>query len=288
MGDGMIRIGIDIGGTTVKLGAVENGCDIVYRDTRSTPHDARDLSLLTAAMLRQARARYPGAPFALSMAGAFNENGNFDANMLGFENVPLRQLMEGAAGESVRIENDGICAMMAEHAAGALKGCSAAVMITLGTGVGGGVIVNGRPLKGKRGVQAELGHMITHVDGKPCSCGQTGCWECYASATALSEMAGGMPVKDVIALVREGGLADVWKIYTHEIAQGLISLCSIFSPEAIAIGGGLSNAGDILITGVREALARDRGYSLYYSGIRVLPAAFRNDAGIIGAAALAE
>ena len=283
----MIRIGIDIGGTTIKLGAVENGSSIIYRDVRTTPHDPHDLSFLTASMLRKARTRYPGAAFALSMAGGFGEDGMFSANMLGVENVPLKQLMEAAVGESVRIENDGVCAMMAEYAAGALKGFDTAMMITLGTGVGGGVVWNGRPYKGRNGIQAELGHMITHVDGKPCSCGQTGCWERYASATALSELAGGLSPREVIDRVRQGDLADVWRAYTHEIAQGLISLCSIFAPEAIAIGGGLSNAGDIVINGIKGALIRDRGYNLYYTAVRIVPAAFRNAAGIIGAAALA-
>ena len=284
----MVRIGVDVGGTTVKLGAVENGRDIVYRDTRPTPHDPEALSRLVAGMVSSARAVYPGAPFALSMAGGFGEDGLFSANMLGFENVPLRRLMESAAGERVRIENDGVCAMMAEYAAGALKGCDPAVMVTLGTGVGGGVVWGGRPYKGRGGIHAELGHMITHAGGRPCSCGQIGCWERYASATALSELAGGLSPREAVDAVRAGGLKDVWREYTNEIAQGLISLCSLFAPQAIAIGGGLSNAGDILLDGIREALARDRGYNLYYRAVRIVPAAFRNDAGIVGAAALAE
>ena len=280
-------IGIDVGGTTVKLGVVHGGEDITYRLTRPTPHDAAELAKCIGEMLREAEEHDPDGRAAISMAGSFNGEGGFDANQLGFENVPLRELLRAAVGRDIPIENDGVCALAAEHASGALAGVHTGLMITLGTGIGGGVIAQGRIYRGGGGAHAELGHMITHADGMRCSCGQTGCWECYASATALSRMAGGMAPRDVIDRVRAGGMTDIWRKYVHEIAQGLIGLCSIFAPERIVIGGGIGNAGAILFDALHDDLMRDDGYRLYYSDIPVLPARFGNDAGIIGAAALA-
>lgn len=283
----MLAIGIDMGGTTTKLGVVRDGIDIIHRDTRPTPHDAPMLAKTIGDMLKDTWKLYPDTPAAISAAGGFNEKGNFNANQLGFMDVPIRQLLRANIGFDVHIENDGTCALIAEHAQGALKGMTTAAMITLGTGIGGGVIVGGKPVRGRNAAQPELGHMITHTDGKLCSCGQVGCWEAYASATALSEMAGGMKPRDVIDAVRRGEMQDIWQEYLHEIAQGLIGICSIFYPEAIAIGGGLSNAGDLVLNGIRDTFFQSPGVMNYYSEVRIVPAHFLNDAGILGAASIA-
>ena len=282
-----IKIGIDVGGTTLKLGVVEDGLNIVYRDTRPSPHDPEKMVNELYDMIITAQKQYPGAPAAISTAGAIDENGCLDANQLGFEKAPIGPWLFEKLGYKIPIENDGVCALVAEHAVGALKGCSSCLMITLGTGVGGGVIVDNKPYRGYKGVHAELGHMITHVGGKKCSCGQVGCWEAYASATALSEMAGGMPPREVIDRVRNGEMQELWQEYCHEVAQGLIGLCSIFYPERIAIGGGLSNAGELVVGSIRKAVESDFGYQSYYAPLQVVQAHFQNDAGILGAAALA-
>lgn len=284
----MKKIGIDVGGTTLKLGVVdEDGISIIHRDTRPSPHDAVKMADALYDMIVKAQALFPGAPAAISTAGTIDEEGNLDANQLGFEKAPVGPLLFQRLGYRIPIENDGISALVAEHAVGALKGSASCLMITLGTGVGGGVIVNNQPYRGYRNIHAELGHMITHVDGKKCSCGQTGCWECYASATALSEMAGGLPPREVIDRVRKGELQDIWQQYVHEVAQGLIGLCSIFYPEKIAIGGGLSNAGELVVGSIRDEVMRDPAYQNYYAPLQIVSAHFQNDAGILGAAALA-
>lgn len=281
------KIGIDVGGTTLKLGVVQNGLDIVYRDTRPSPHDAEKMAAELYDMIITAQQHYPGATAAISTAGTIDEDGCLDANQLGFEKAPVGPLLFEKLGYKIPIENDGVCALVAEHAVGSLKGSSSCLMITLGTGVGGGVIVENKPYRGHKRTHAELGHMITHVDGKKCSCGQTGCWECYASASALSEMAGGIPPREVIDRVRKGELQDVWQSWVHEVAQGLIGLCSIFYPERIAIGGGLSNAGELVVGAIRDEVMRDPGYQSYYAPLQIVQAHFQNDAGILGAAALA-
>ncbi len=283
----MDAIGLDIGGTTLKLGIVRNGEEIIYRDTQPSVHHAEGLVRAAAGMLKKAWEFQPDAPAGISCPGAFNEKGLLNANQLDLFEVPLREMMQQELGMQVPISNDGTCAMLAELANGALRGCQTALMITLGTGIGGGVIADGKPYTGYAGTHAELGHMITHVGGRRCTCGQTGCWELYASATALSEMSGGLPPREILSRVEIGEMTEIWQAWLYEVAQGLIGLCSVFFPEVIAIGGGLSNAGKTVIGGIQAAMQADPGFCRYYNHVRVVPTRFRNDAGILGAAALA-
>ena len=283
----MYAIGLDIGGTTIKLGVVRDGEEIVYKDTRPSVHDAVGLAQAAAGMLKNAWSQYPDAPAGISCPGAFNEAGLLNANQLDLVEVPFRQLLQKELGRDMPIANDGVCALLAELDRGALRGCRTGIMITLGTGIGGGVVADGKPYTGYHGTHAELGHMITHADGKRCSCGQTGCWEAYASASALSQMAGGMEPREILKRVEQGEMADIWQRWLYEVAQGLIGLCSIFFPEVIAIGGGLSNAGETVVGGIRDTMESDTGFRMYYSHVRVVSTRFRNDAGIMGAAALA-
>ena len=281
----MYAIGLDIGGTTIKLGVVRDGEEIVFKDTRPSVHDAVGLAQAAADMLKNAWSQYPDAPAGISCPGAFNEAGLLNANQLDLVEVPFRQLLQ--LDRDMPIANDGVCALLAELDRGALRGCRTGIMITLGTGIGGGVVADGKPYTGYHGTHAELGHMITHADGKRCSCGQTGCWEAYASASALSQMAEGMEPREILKRVEQGEMADIWQRWLYEVAQGLIGLCSIFFPEVIAIGGGLSNAGETVVGGIRNTLEKDTGFRMYYSHVRVVSTRFRNDAGILGAAALA-
>ena len=283
----MYAIGLDIGGTTIKLGVVRDGEEIVFKDTRPSVHDAVGLAQAAASMMKNAWSQYPDAPAGISCPGAFNEAGLLNANQLDLVEVPFRQLLQKELGRDMPIANDGVCALLAELDRGALRGCRTGIMITLGTGIGGGVVADGKPYTGYHGTHAELGHMITHADGKRCSCGQTGCWEAYASASALSQMAGGMEPREILKRVEQGAMADIWQRWLYEVAQGLIGLCSIFFPEVIAIGGGLSNAGETVVGGIRDTMEKDTGFRMYYSHVRVVSTRFRNDAGIIGAAALA-
>ena len=286
----MIKIGIDVGGTTLKLGVVENDKEIIYRDTRPSIHDPEAIAQRLYEMIVDARAKFPGAPAAISIAGLIDEEGNVDANQLNFWHAPVGPLLFEKLGEKVMIENDGISALRAEYRAGALKGCESGVMLTFGTGIGGGAILDGKPLRGFRAgksrANAELGHIITHVGGVQCSCGQTGCWESYASCTALSQMAGGLTPKEILEKVRKGEMTDLWDRYIHEVSQGILALCSVFYPQVVAIGGGLSNAGDIFIGRVVEELENVPNFRVHHPETKIVSAHFLNDAGILGAAAL--
>jgi len=283
----MYAIGLDIGGTTLKLGIVRDGTEIIYRDVCPSVHDAFGLAQTACRMLRKAWSEAPDAPAGISCPGTFTSEGLLYANQLDLLSVPFRQLLREETGRDLPMENDGICALLAEKHNGALMGYRTGVLVTLGTGIGGGVLIDGKPYKSFGGNHAELGHMITHADGERCSCGQTGCWEQYASASALSRAAGGMAPQDVLCQVKQGRMADIWQGWLREVAQGLIGLCSIFYPQIIAVGGGLSNAGDLVVGGIRNTMEADPGFRAYYSGVRVVSTRFCNDAGIFGAASLA-
>ena len=224
-----------------------------------------------------------------------------------FENVPVRDIMHGLLGKDIYIENDANAAALGEALAGAAKGAQSAVCITLGTGVGGGIIIDGRIYGGFNFAGAELGHIVINEGGELCGCGRQGCWEAYASATALInqtrramvnhpeskmwEIAGdldkvdgrtafdGMRAEDAVA-------SQVVDTYIQHIACGLINVINIFQPEVLCIGGGICKEGETLMKPLREHIERER-YSKYSTHqTRLCVAQLGNDAGIIGAACL--
>ena len=282
----MYAIGVDVGGTTVKLGCVQDGINIIYRDRRHSPRDPQQMAQAIYSMVTIALKRFPGASVGISCPGSMDSQGNVTANQLGWVSVPLGALLYEQFKRSLPMENDAMCALAAEHIYGALKGCQTGILITLGTGIGGGIIIGGIPARGYMGLHGEIGHMITHADGRPCSCGQQGCWEMYAAASKLREAAGGMSVREVMANVRAGRLLDIWENHIHEVVIGLSSLMMIFAPEVIAIGGGLSNAGDIVIDAIREEVEKTSAFNTFNPFTQIVSATFQNDAGILGAAAL--
>lgn len=283
----MYSIGVDIGGTTVKLGCVQDGTSIIYRDKRQSPRDPLVMAQTIRGMVAVAQKRFPGAKVGISCAGSMDSQGRVTASQLGWVAAPLGELLYEQFQRSLPMENDAMSALAAEHIYGSLKNCQTGILITLGTGIGGGLVIGGAPARGYMGLHGEIGHMITHADGRPCSCGQQGCWEMYAAASKLREAAGGMSVREVMSNVRAGRLMDIWENYIHEVVIGLSSLMMIFAPEIIAIGGGLSNAGDIVIDTIRAGVAQTSAYNTFNPFTQIVSASFQNDAGILGAAALA-
>lgn len=196
--------------------------------------------------------------------------------------LPLAALLRRASGLPAVVINDGHAAMLAEMRSGALQNVQTGILLTLGTGIGGGIVINGQCWRSPTGLAPELGHIITHSDGLPCPCGQCGCFEQYASATALIRMAGGESPADLIARARSGNAAAqaVFAQYVHELCTGIVSLNSIFAPEVVALGGGISEAGDFLLDACHTTLARL--HATPQPTLRL--AAHRNTAGIIGGA----
>ena len=225
------------------------------------------------------------------------------ANNLGWKNVPLCDELRQELGVPVRLSNDANCAALGEVFAGAAKGAKSAIMITLGTGVGGGVILNGKIYEGDIGPGTEMGHTTLILGGEPCTCGQRGCLEAYASATGLlrqrhrAELAhpetamkrfnpadGSAPF--ICAAEGDETAKAVVEQYITYVGAGIVNFVNIFAPEVVLIGGGVSNAGESLIGPLNDYVRANR-----YGGHRaptcpIRRAALGGDAGIIGAAYL--
>ncbi len=312
----MYRIGIDLGGTNIKAGVVNDQYEIVASAWCKTrlPRPSQEILMDMARMAREA-AEKAGltmddiASVGIGIPGTCNaDTGVVEyACNVQFENVPVRDIMHGLLGKDIYIENDANAAALGEALAGAAKGAQSAVCITVGTGVGGGIIIDGRIYGGFNFAGAELGHIVINEGGELCGCGRQGCWEAYASATALInqtrramvnhpeskmwEIAGdldkvdgrtafdGMRAEDAVA-------SQVVDTYIQHIACGLINVINIFQPEVLCIGGGICKEGETLMKPLREHIERER-YSKYSTHqTRLCVAQLGNDAGIIGAACL--
>ncbi len=314
----MYRIGIDLGGTNIKAGVVDEKFNIIATAKCKTrmPRPAEDIIADMAATARKA-VEAAGltmddiACVGVGSPGTCNEKTGVVeyANNLNFENVPLRAMLSGLLDKEVFIGNDANAAALGETLAGAARGARSSVCITLGTGVGGGIILDGKIYSGFNFAGAELGHTVIVMDGEPCTCGRAGCWEAYASATALinqtrrameahpdSEMwklAGSLDKVDgrtAFDAMRRGDAAGkaVVDVYIHYIACGLINMINIFQPEVLCIGGGICKEGDTLVVPLRREIEAARYSKSSDNQTRLCVAELGNDAGIIGAAFLDE
>ena len=223
---------------------------------------------------------------------------------LGWFNVPVCSMVTARLGLPCHLSNDANCAALAETVAGGAVGCRNMILITLGTGVGGGIVADGRLLEGVGGTGAEVGHTVLVLDGEDCTCGRKGCWEAYASATALirqgkraaaaqpgSLLAGygeRLTGKDVFDAAAAGDAAAqaVVDRYCVYVAAGITDLVNILGPEKVLIGGGISRQGERLLAPIRAYVAAN-----CFGGHDRTPPAIEcarlgNEAGIIGAAAL--
>lgn len=280
--------GIDIGGTSVKLGVFDTEKGLLNTEKIMTGDaDPEKMVAGIAEFVNRSDVELCGA----GSAGVVDTvNGLVRADNLRWKDVPLRDMLVKATGKRVWIDNDANAALMAEWYDGACKGAINAVQITLGTGVGGAALINGKPWRGHTNTACEFGHLITHADGLRCSCTQRGCFEMYASAGALLRYTGAETVRQVMDALETGDKAieEGFKVYIHELSIGMISLIMAFNPQVFVIGGGLAALGDRLLNAIRDEV---------YGAFRERPGSFRgeiclaqhgNDAGMIGAALLAK
>ena len=317
----MYRIGVDLGGTNIAAGIVNEEGVILSRSSIPTgahrPADeiAADMAALCHSLIKEANISIEEiAAVGIASPGVANhDTGVVEyANNLPFRNFPLAEKFKaGFPVPKVTIENDANAAAWGEAKAGAAKGSTKSIMITLGTGVGGGIVIDDRIYSGFNYAGAELGHIVIVHGGRPCSCGRKGCWEAYSSATALVKMteekiaeceAAGRKtlMADMVAergkvsgrtsfdAMRAGDEAakEVVDSYINYLACGLINIINIFQPEVLSIGGGISNEKDNLLTPLIP-LVRAETYGtgiVKETDIRI--ATLGNDAGIIGAALL--
>ena len=283
----MTHVGIDVGGTKCHGVLIDSHGTVVEEVRHPTPH-ADDLVSLLASMF----AELGGAStLGIGVPGLISHEGIVHAspNLVGARNVPVGPGLRDALGISVHVENDATVAAHAEWQVGAARGADNAVMVTLGTGIGGGIVMGGVLQRGSHGFAGEIGHMVVERGGIECPCGLRGCWERYASGSALRVLSGGMTGEEVFAAYRAGDAhaSQVVDTFAEWIAVGLAGLTNICDPEVIVIGGGVieSLADTIdLVVGHFER-------SLYSSDARPLPgvraASLGERAGAIGAALLA-
>ena len=307
----MYRIGIDLGGTNIAVGVVDEAHRIVSGASMRTNAQNGAEALLDDIAGCVGQALADGGLTLSACAGAgIGVPGTCDtargvvryAHNIGWDGVPVTAELRRRLGLPVFLANDADCAALGEVAAGAAKGCGSALMVTLGTGVGGGFVADGRIWSGCAGLGGEFGHMCIAMGGAACSCGQRGCWEAYASATALIRQAGeaaaahpesalcGVTLsgRTIYAAAAAGDAAAlaVTARYAEYVGVGLVNFINALFPEVVLLGGGVSGAGEALLAPVRAYVAEHafiREPSLLPE-VRI--AALGGDAGIIGAAAL--
>lgn len=311
-------IGIDVGGTNLVAGLVKEQGEIVCKVSRPVDKSMSAEQLCQELIVLADEVRKAGGlPKEEIQAVGIGFPGLVDnrrgvvvtTTNMPFRNTPIRERFRQVWEVPVYLGNDANCAALGEYWAGAAKGCSPTVMITLGTGIGGGMVVDGKLFTGYANSGMEVGHMMTRPDGVPCNCGNRGCWEQYGSATALIRMTreamedapesllwsvcGGdlekVQGRTPFQAAKAGDKAalTVLEKYRRELAIGLISLVNVLQPEVICLGGGVSHAeDDLLLTPLREEVKK--GSYDKTMPTRLVRAALGNDAGVVGAALLCE
>ncbi|MBR2283292.1 MAG: ROK family protein [Ruminococcus sp.] len=314
-------VGIDLGGTNIVAGVVDGNYNIIAKASTKTncPRPDREIAADMARMAEEAVKNAGldmgdiewigiGSPgIANSSTGVLEYSNN-----LGFRDTPLVDYIKEFIGRDdtpVFIENDANAAAYGEYVAGAAKGARNAVCITLGTGVGSGIVIDGKIYSGSNFAGAEIGHTVIEVGGAQCSCGRKGCFEAYSSATGLIRM-----TKEAIELHPDSAMAgmakergkvtartsfdcmragdkyakDVVDKYIKYLAAGVTNVINIFQPDILCIGGGVCNEGDPLLLPMKKIVAEEVYTRDSDKNCEIVIAKLGNDAGIIGAAFLGK
>lgn len=310
-------IGIDLGGTTMTAGLVDENYDIVGKITWATrlPRPAADLEKALAdlcrAVARENKVAFSDVAYVgIGTPGSVNFNTGFVGfnTNFGYHDWNLGPDMEKLLGCKVYVENDANAAAYGEYIAGGAKGYKDAVIITLGTGIGSGIILNGKILRGFNFAAGEMGHTVIVKDGIQCTCGRRGCWERYASASALT--------RETKTAMEQHHDSLMWKIvpdidhvnaktsfdaaekgdelakqvlasWMEYVGCGIANVINTFQPEVICIGGGVSNQGEVLLAPVRAYAEKETQGITSGNFPKICACTLRNDAGVIGAATLA-
>ncbi len=312
-------VGIDLGGTYIKLAVLDERLALVAQDRVPTPADRGPEAVIEAmaggaeALLRRAGvAREDVAGVGIGSPGPLDLEAGVVIgmpNIPGFDHVPIRDRLARRLDLPAVLENDANAAALAEFLVGAARGVRDMVLLTLGTGIGGGIVLDGQLVHGAHGLGGEIGHMIVAPGGRPCGCGQRGCLERYASATYLARHArqlieqegrasalsvvlaekGDIDARDVVTAAGGGDAlaAEVWSEAIEHLAVACVSLARVLDPELILLGGGMAKAGEALLEPLRGRFG-DLHWKLAETRTRLALASLGNDAGVIGAAGVAR
>lgn len=307
-------VGIDLGGTNIVAGVVNEDYKIISKAKTPTsrPRPAEAILMSCAQVVKEA-VQNAGLSLNDIESIGIGSPGIVDgdkgvveySNNLDFYNVPVGEILERELGKKVFAENDANAAAYGEFIAGSAKGSRNAVCITLGTGVGGGIIIDGKIYSGFNHAGAELGHMVIEVGGPQCTCGRHGCFEVFSSATGLIRMTkeemdrcpdslmhsisdGHISGRLAFNAMRAGDepAKRVVDKYIKYLSAGISNTINIFQPEILCIGGGVCNEGDALLVPLRQAVENEIYTKRGNNNAKIVIASLGNDAGIIGAAFL--
>jgi len=310
----LLTVGIDVGGTSVRAGVVDPQGAVLDTTRAPTPSGGAPLEDAIACAVEELGARHTISAVGLAVAGFVTEDRmsvRF-APHLAWRDSPVAKAMTQRLGLPVVLEHDANAAALAEHRFGAARGAKVAVMVALGTGIGGALLIDGEVFRGAYGVAPELGHLRVVPNGRKCPCGKKGCWERYCSGTALSATAVELMAKHPGAstvLAREaagdpqrvtgrkvsGAARDGDPIAQRALAElakwlgeGLALVADVYDPEVVVIGGGVSESAPLFLDDAREHYAAIVTGSGYRPLARIRTAQLGDDAGIVGAATLAR
>ncbi|MBS7298799.1 MAG: ROK family glucokinase [Eubacteriales bacterium] len=309
-------VGIDLGGTNIAAGVVdENGkiltqASVPTKAIRPNEEYAEDMVMIAKKVIADAGLKISdiksigvGAPGSIDSI-----NGKvYDSDNIGMDDFALAEYIKNGTGLPVFLENDANAAAFGEYAING-NGAESFVFVTLGTGVGGGIVIDGKIFRGFNGTGAEIGHTCIEMDGEKCTCGRVGCWEAYASVTALIRQTRKAMEENPMSLMHE--LADkegkvsgrtsfdaakqgdeaamkVVENYARYVGVGVANMINIFQPNKIVIGGGISKEGDYLLSRIKK-YADNYDYNRSQEKVKIEMATLFNDAGIIGAAFAAK
>ena len=313
----MLYIGIDLGGTNISTGIVdENGNILVKASTptmngRNSEDILEDMAEISKKLMKELNVTEKDIEaIGVGLPGLIDKKKGISiyANNLNFNNINIVEEMQKRIAVPCYIENDANCAAIGENVCGVAYGSENLIYITIGTGLGAGIIINGKVFDGSFGGGGEAGHMVIVAEGEECTCGRKGCWEAYASASALRRegriaaakypnskiydlVDGNIKLIDAKTVFDAADLGDevaieIIDMYIKYLAVGLVNLVNIFQPEAIIIGGGICAQGDKLINPLKEIL-NERVYGGQLK-TKLCIATLGNDAGIVGAAMLGK
>lgn len=291
-------LGVDIGGTTVKLGLVDSTGEVYTRREASVSFDGYATPILNT-VIGQCRAFLAdtGAQIAGVGVSATGQIDSATGTVIGtngkipnYEGAQIARRLSAALDRPVRVLNDANAAVLGECFAGRAKGLRDVVMLTIGTGVGGGIVSGGRLLEGTRSIAGELGHFTLYPNGLTCGCGRRGCYEAYASTTALVRRAereagrvisGGRAVLDAAA-AGDACMTRALEGWLGDVSIGIEGLIHIFNPEMVLIGGGVSVREELIVQPLRS-MVRAHVMPRFGENLKIERALLGNDAGLIGA-----
>lgn len=314
-GSDPMALGIDLGGTKILTAVCDSQGRLVSRDHSITPAGEGQDAIIEA-MVESARCSLEQASISpahiaavgIGAPGPSNPSQGIlytSPNLPGLRNVPIRNIMAAHFDKPTYLINDANAAALAEYRFGAGRGSTCFVYVTVSTGIGGGVVIDGRFFAGSAGTAMEIGHMTIDEKGPPCNCGNVGCWEALASGTALASEARRLIVKGQRTSILEQAGGDLQKVTArtvqkaaaagddlaeslvartaHYLGTGLANLINIFNPDVIALGGGLTHLGEMLLEPA-YTVAQQRSFKPAYEAVRFVEAELGRNSGVLGAA----